>query len=109
MGTLVSLNRGATAATLTVDTDIDDQTRPAVEAAVAGLPGTVRDLTLDLVAVRFVDSAVLHLILSARDFFGPDGGRLHVAGLGAQPRRLLVLATDLWPEARWEDYLPAAG
>ncbi|MDF3301243.1 STAS domain-containing protein [Streptomyces tropicalis] len=108
MGTHVSLNPGGTTATLTVDTDIDDQTRPDLEAAAAALPASVCDLTLDLGRVRFVDSAVLHLILAVRECLGPDGGRLQVAGLGRQPSRLMGLATDLWPEARWEEYLPGA-
>ncbi|MEU6812822.1 STAS domain-containing protein [Streptomyces sp. NPDC046831] len=109
MGAHVSLNPVGTTATLTLDTDIDDQTRPAVEAVAAGLPATVRELTLDFRRVRFVDSAVLHLILTLRHNLDRTGGRVLVAGLGAQPHRLLALATDLWPESRWETYLtPAA-
>ncbi|WP_371673479.1 STAS domain-containing protein [Streptomyces sp. NBC_00289] len=107
MGAHVLLCPDGTAATLTVDTDIDDQTRPDLESAADALPATVRELTLDLGPVVFVDSAVLHLIGSMQRSVERNGGRLRIAGLAPQPLRLLRLASALWPEARWDDYLRA--
>ncbi|MET7454673.1 STAS domain-containing protein [Streptomyces sp. NPDC005574] len=90
-----------------VHSDIDDQTGPDIESAADALPATVRDLTLGLGPVVFVDSAVLHLIGGMQRSVERDGGRLRVAGLAPQPRRLLRLAGDLWPEVGSEEYLRA--
>ncbi|MFI6936318.1 STAS domain-containing protein [Streptomyces sp. NPDC050287] len=107
-GTHIFLGRGATSALLTVDTDIDGASRPQLESAAEDLPGTVRELTLDLGHVVFADSAVLHVIEGMRRAVDRNGGRLRVAGLTGQPRRVLRHAADLWPEAHWDTYLRAS-
>ncbi|MER5451647.1 STAS domain-containing protein [Streptomyces sp. NPDC002764] len=109
MGTRVSLSPGGRTATLTVDSDIDDRARPAIESAAARLPLTVRHLTLDLARVDFVDSSLLHLLRTVDHSVAGRGGLLRVAGLRPQPSRLLALAADLWPEVCWESYAAAAG
>ncbi|MEU0075950.1 STAS domain-containing protein [Streptomyces sp. NPDC006332] len=108
MGTDISLCHDGTSALVTVDTDIDHQSRPQLESAADDLPNTVRDLTLDLGHVVFVDSAVLYVIRDMQRVVDRNGGRLRVAGLTGQPRRLLRHAADLWPEARWDTYLRAS-
>ncbi|WP_181387365.1 STAS domain-containing protein [Streptomyces sp. Act143] len=105
MGTRLTLSPGGYAATLTVDDDIDDRARPAIESAATGLPLSVRRLTLDLARVDFVDSALLHLLLSVDGSVTRRGGLLRIVGLRPQPRRLLTLAADLCPEGQWEVYL----
>ncbi|MEV2213947.1 STAS domain-containing protein [Streptomyces sp. NPDC050997] len=107
MGAYISLCRDGTSALVTVDTDIDAQSRPQLESAADDLPATVRDLTLDLGHVVFVDSSVLHVIRDMQRAVDRNGGRLRVAGLTGQPRRLLRHAADLWPEAHWDSYLQA--
>ncbi|MFE7859665.1 STAS domain-containing protein [Streptomyces sp. NPDC057403] len=109
MGTRIALCPGGRAATLTVDSDIDDRARPGIEGAAARLPLTVRYLTLDLARVDFVDSSLLHVLRSVDRSVAGRGGLLHVRGLRPQPSRLLALAADLWPEARWGAYAAAAG
>ncbi len=107
-GAHISLGPGATSALLTVDTDIDGASRPRLESAAGDLPGTVRELTLDLGHVIFADSAVLYLIEGMRRAVDRNGGRLRVAGLTGQPRSVLRHAADLWPEAHWDTYLRAS-
>ncbi|WP_405623129.1 STAS domain-containing protein [Streptomyces sp. NBC_00076] len=107
MGAYISLRRDGTSALVTVDTDIDHQSRPHLESAADNLPDTVRDLTLDLGHVVFVDSAVLHVIRGMQRAVDRNGGQLCVAGLTGQPRRMLRHAADLWPEADWDTYLRA--
>ncbi|TQJ85780.1 STAS domain-containing protein [Streptomyces sp. SLBN-31] len=105
----ISLSPGGRTATLTVDSDIDERARPAIESAAARLPLTVRYLTLDLARVDFVDSALLHLLRTVDHSVTGRGGLLRIAGLRPQPSRLLALAADLWPEVRWEAYGATAG
>ncbi|MGW3097992.1 STAS domain-containing protein [Streptomyces sp. NPDC001102] len=109
MGTRIALSPGGRAATLTVDSDIDDRARPGIESAAARLPLTVRYLTLDLARVDFVDSSLLHVLRTVDLSVSGRGGLLRVRGLRPQPSRLLTLAADLWPEARWQAYAAAAG
>ncbi|MBK3641731.1 MULTISPECIES: STAS domain-containing protein [Streptomyces] len=109
MGTRISLSPGGRTATLTVDSDIDDRARPAIESAAAGLPLSVRYLTLDLTRVDFVDSALLHLVRTVDRSVTGRGGLLRIAGLRPQPSRLLALAADLWPDVRWEAYGACSG
>lgn len=109
MGTRITLSPGGYAATLTVDADIDDRARPAIEGAATGLPPSVRRLTLDLARVDFVDSALLHLLLTVDGCVTRRGGLLRIVGLHPQPRRLLALAADVRPEANWSDYLRSPG
>jgi anti-anti-sigma factor len=109
MGTRISLSPGGHAATLTVDHDIDDRVRPAIENAAAQLPPSVRRVTLDLADVCFVDSALLHLVRTIDRSVTDRGGLLRIVGLRPQPRRVLTLAADLCPEARWEAYLTSPG
>jgi anti-anti-sigma regulatory factor len=105
MGAHISLSPGGRTATLTVDTDLDNRSRPAVESAVAGLPVSVRRLTLDLTGVAFADSSLLYIVHVADRSVARNGGLLKVSGLGPQPRRLLVHAAELWPEGGWQTYL----
>ncbi|MDH6629526.1 anti-anti-sigma regulatory factor [Streptomyces sp. LBL] len=107
-GAHVTLCRDATAALLTVDTDIDGESRRRLESAVDDLPATVRELTLDLGHVVFADSAVLYLIHGMQRAADHNGGRLWVAGLTGQPRTVLRHAAQLWPEAHWDSYLRAS-
>lgn len=109
MGTRIFLSPGGHAATLTVDSDIDDRVRPAIESAAAQLPPSVRRLTLDLADVGFVDSALLHLVLTIDRSVADRGGLLRIVGLRPQPRRVLTLAAGLRPDARWEAYLASPG
>ncbi|WP_405639963.1 STAS domain-containing protein [Streptomyces sp. NBC_00019] len=109
MGTHISLSPGGHAATLTVDNDIDDRARSAIESAATQLPPSVRQLTLDLADVGFVDSALLHLVLTIDRSVTDRGGLLRIVGLRPQPRRVLTLAADLCPEGRWEAYLTSPG
>ncbi|MCX5335780.1 MULTISPECIES: STAS domain-containing protein [unclassified Streptomyces] len=109
MGTRISLSPGGHAATLAVDNDIDDRARSAIESAATQLPPSVRQLTLDLADVGFVDSALLHLVLTIDRSVTDRGGLLRIVGLRPQPRRVLTLAADLCPEARWETYLTSPG
>ncbi|MFI1720724.1 STAS domain-containing protein [Streptomyces sp. NPDC020489] len=109
MGTLISLSPGGQAAKLTVDRDIDDRVRPAIESAATRLPSSVRRVTLDLARVGFVDSALLHLVLTIDQALTPRGGLLRIVGLHPQPRRLLSLAAELSPHDRWDRYLSSPG
>jgi anti-anti-sigma regulatory factor len=109
VGTHITVSPGGYAATLIVDDDIDDRARPAIESAASGLPRSVRRLTLDLAGVGFVDSALLHLLLSVDGCVTGRGGLLRIVGLRPQPRRLLALAADVRPEPHWEVYLRSPG
>ncbi|PWI45060.1 STAS domain-containing protein [Streptomyces sp. ICBB 8177] len=81
--------------------DIDYDTLPGLLDAAAQLPETVTAVTWDLHGVPFMDVAAIHLLSDRR------GGRtVTVTGLGAQPQRLIRMASNLFP-GLFEDPHPA--
>lgn len=74
---------------LTVRGDLDMESAPALQTAIADNagPGTTL-LVLDLREVEFVDSSAIRVILRAANEFGERGGRLVIDGLSPAVRRV---------------------
>lgn len=70
--------------------DIDIQTAPEVENAVTGL-GVGGDVTLEMSAVRFMDSSGLRTIISCRQALDDAGQRLLLAEPSDAVRRVLEI------------------
>ncbi|MEU8946059.1 STAS domain-containing protein [Streptomyces sp. NPDC048489] len=96
---------GATAV-VTPRGEIDSDTLPRLLSAVHVLPQSVTGVTWDLREAQFMDVAGLHLLRDQRLACQEAGRTMTVVGLGRQPRRLLELAWELFPDCRWEDFLP---
>ncbi|MER7682326.1 STAS domain-containing protein [Streptomyces sp. NPDC096934] len=86
--------------------EIDSDTLPGLLSATRALPESVTGVTWDLREAQFIDVAGLHLLVHQRAACQEAGRILTVVGLGRQPRRLLELAWEVFPEGRWADFLP---
>ncbi|MGW3852980.1 STAS domain-containing protein [Streptomyces fagopyri] len=86
--------------------DIDGDTLPGLLSAAHVLPDSVTGVTWDLREAHFIDVAGLHLLVHQRSACQEAGRLLTVVGLGRQPRRLLELAWEVFPEGWWADFLP---
>ena len=52
--------------TLIIEGRIDTTTAPTLDAAIAGLDSTIRDLVLDMTGVEYISSAGLRVLLSTQ-------------------------------------------
>jgi anti-anti-sigma factor len=75
------------------DVTTSDRLRDLLEAQIAGKPGK---LIIDLTALRFMDSAALHVILIASRSLAGQGGTLALAG----PTRVVAAMLRLSQAAR---------
>lgn len=92
-------------ATLTPHGDIDFQHLAQLRDSVSRLPSAVTEVAWDLRDAPFVDVAGLHL-LSAR---GEPARATSLTNLRPQPRRLLLVASEIFPEAGFGRYVHGPG
>ncbi|MEU6057020.1 STAS domain-containing protein [Streptomyces sp. NPDC047097] len=92
------------AAWITPHGDIDFSSLPSLRAAAARLPAAVTSLTWDLRDVSFLDLAGLHLLAEQANCARLASRALSVIRLQPQPRRLLKVATELFPGAAWSAF-----
>ncbi|MFI1539713.1 STAS domain-containing protein [Streptomyces anandii] len=76
---------------ITVSGEMDLRTCPELAQAAFVVPLSGRTLHLDLSGVSFMDSSGLNLLVLLRRRLQAEDGRFAVAGLQAQPARLLEL------------------
>ncbi|MER6440209.1 STAS domain-containing protein [Streptomyces sp. NPDC001185] len=86
--------------------EIGFDTLPGVLARAQEVPHTATGVTWDLRQARFVDVAGLHLLIHQRLACQDTGRILTVVSLQQQPKRLLDLAWELFPDNHWDDFLP---
>ncbi|MBM9624381.1 STAS domain-containing protein [Streptomyces zhihengii] len=94
-----------TSATLTPHGDIDFQHLDQLRATLHRLPPAVTAVAWDLRDAHFVDVAGLHLLNTA----DAPARATSLTHLHPQPRRLLTIACELFPDADFDRYLPDAG
>lgn len=103
---LVTTTNDGITAVISPHGEIDFDTLPALLAAARKVPASVTQVTWDLRAARFMDVAGLHLLIHQRLACLNTDRTLTVTGLHRQPLYLLQLARDLFPDGRWNDFLP---
>ncbi|MFE7385808.1 STAS domain-containing protein [Streptomyces zhihengii] len=94
-----------TAATLTPRGDIDFQHLDQLRATLHRLPPSVTNVAWDLRDAPFVDVAGLDLLSTPSD---PQRAT-SLTNLQPQHRRLLTIACELFPDARFDRYLNTPG
>ncbi|MCS0639454.1 hypothetical protein NX801_28240 [Streptomyces sp. LP05-1] len=104
----ITTTTDGTTAEITPNEDIDYTKLSEIRAVVATLPSTVTDVTWRMENARFMDIAGLHLLNDQRRAARRRCGRLTVTGLQPQPRRLLEVASEVFPAMDWASFLPSA-
>ncbi|MEU1280902.1 STAS domain-containing protein [Streptomyces sp. NPDC005805] len=89
-------------ARITPHGDLGYDALPGLHAETAALPGTVHTITWDMCDTPFMDVAALHLFRDQRQAARLRARTLTVTGLRPQPRRLLLLAAELFPAVHGE-------
>ncbi|MER5884902.1 STAS domain-containing protein [Streptomyces sp. NPDC001941] len=95
-----------TTAVLTARGEIDFDALPELVNASAALPPSVTEVTWELREAPFMDIAGLHLLIHQRLACEQAGRKLTVTGLHRQPLHLLEMAQNLFPDGRWNEFLP---
>ncbi|MEU8951809.1 STAS domain-containing protein [Streptomyces sp. NPDC048489] len=103
---IITVTGAGVTAVFTPRGEIDGDTLPGLLSDVHVLPSSVTGVTWDLREAQFMDVAGLHLLVHQRLSCQEAGRLLTVVGLGRQPLRLLELAWEVFPEGRWDDFLP---
>ncbi|MEU6485336.1 STAS domain-containing protein [Streptomyces sp. NPDC046887] len=95
-----------TTARITPHGVIDFDTLPGLRASRAALPPEITAVTWDLRDTVFMDVAGLHLLTEHLSENGHSRWIVAVAGLAAQPERLLRMAAEAFPALGFGRLLP---